>query len=196
MVWNSIPAQLDKENKKFVYGVIKEGARAKDYELAIQWLVDSGILLKIFRVSKPDMPLIAYQDLSAFKLFFNDIGLLAAKSKLDVKTIIGNNTFFTEFKGALTEQFVMQQLCAAEMDYIGYWMNERSTAEVDFVIQHEGKIIPIEVKSGENLRAKSFKFFCEKYKPQTAARTSLSDLSQESWMINVPLYIIGNYFSE
>jgi predicted AAA+ superfamily ATPase len=196
MVWNSIPAQLDKENKKFVYGVMKEGARAKDYELAIQWLVDSGILLKIFRISKPDMPLIAYQDLSAFKLFFNDIGLLVAKSKLDVKTIIGNNTLFTEFKGALTEQFVMQQLCAAEMDYIGYWTNERSTAEVDFVIQHEGKIIPIEVKAGENLKAKSFKFFCEKYQPQTAIRTSLSDFRQESWMTNVPLYIIGNYLSK
>jgi predicted AAA+ superfamily ATPase len=196
MVWNSIPAQLDKENKKFVYGVMKEGARAKDFELAIQWLVDSGILLKTFRISKPGMPLIAYQDLSAFKLFFNDTGLLAAKSRLDVKTIVGSHTFFTEFKGALTEQFVMQQLRAAEIDYIGYWTNDRSTAEVDFVIQHEGEIIPIEVKAAENTRAKSFKCFCEKYKPQTAIRTSLTDFRQESWMTNVPLYIIGNYFSE
>jgi predicted AAA+ superfamily ATPase len=196
MVWNSIPAQLDKENKKFIYGVMKEGARAKDYKLAIQWLVDSGILLKTFRVSKPNMPLIAYQDLSAFKLFFNDIGLLSAKSRLDVKTIIGDNTLFTEFKGALTEQFVMQQFCAAEMDYIGYWTNDKSTAEVDFVVQHKGKVIPIEVKAGENLKAKSFKFFCEKYKPQTAIRTSLSDFRQESWMTNVPLYIIGNYLLE
>jgi predicted AAA+ superfamily ATPase len=141
------------------------------------------------------MPLIAYQDLSAFKLFFNDVGLLAAKSRLDLKTIIGDNTLFTEFKGALTEQFVFQQLCEAKMDYIGYWTNERNTAEVDFVIQNGGEIIPIEVKAGENLRAKSFKFFCEKHKPQTAIRTSLSDFSQESWMTNVPLYIIGNYFS-
>jgi predicted AAA+ superfamily ATPase len=196
MVWNSIPAQLDRENKKFVYGVMKEGARAKDFELAIQWLVDSGILLKTFRVSKPEMPLIAYQDLSAFKLFFNDIGLLAAKSKLGLKTIIGDDTLFTEFKGALTEQFVIQQLCAAEIDYIGYWTNDKNTAEVDFVIQHEGDIISIEVKAGENLRAKSFKFFCEKHKPQTAIRTSLSDFRQESWMTNVPLYIIGNYLGE
>jgi predicted AAA+ superfamily ATPase len=193
MVWNSIPAQLDKENKKFIYGVMKEGARAKDYELAIQWLVDSGILLKIFRVSKPNMPLIAYQDLSAFKLFFNDVGLLAAKSQLDLKSIIGDNVLFTEFKGALTEQFVMQQLCAAEIDYIGYWTNDKSTAEVDFVVQHEGEIIPIEVKATENTKAKSFKLFCEKYQPQTAIRTSLSDFKQESWMTNVPLYIIGNY---
>jgi predicted AAA+ superfamily ATPase len=195
MVWNSIPAQLDKENKKFVYSVMKEGARAKDFELAIQWLVDSGILLKTFRISKPNMPLIAYQDLSAFKLFFNDVGLLAAKSRLDLKTIIGDNVLFTEFKGALTEQFVMQQLCAAEPDYIGYWTNEKSTAEVDFVIQHYGEIIPIEVKAEENLQAKSFKFFCEKYKPQTAIRTSLSNFRQESWMTNVPLYIVGNYLN-
>jgi predicted AAA+ superfamily ATPase len=196
MVWGSIPAQLDKENKKFVYSVMKEGARAKDFELAIQWLVDSGILLKTFRISKPNMPLIAYQDLSAFKLFFNDIGLLAAKSKLDLKTIIDDNILFVEFKGALTEQFVMQQLCSSEMDYIGYWTKENSAAEVDFVIQHGGKIVPIEVKAGENLKAKSFKFFCEKYKPQTAIRTSLSDFRQESWMTNVPLYIIGDYLPE
>jgi predicted AAA+ superfamily ATPase len=193
MVWNSIPAQLDREHKKFVYGVMKEGARAKEFELAIQWLVDSGILLKIFCVSTPSMPLIAYQDLSAFKLFFNDIGLLAAKSNLDVKTIINGNTLFTEYKGAFTEQFVMQQLKASGMDYIGYWTNERSTAEVDFVVQKEGKITPIEVKSTENTKAKSFKLFCEKYKPEKAIRTSLTDYKEESWMTNVPLYIIGDY---
>ena len=194
MVWQNIPAQLTKENKKFVYGVMKEGARAKDFELAIQWLVDSGILLKTYRISKPDMPLIAYQDLSAFKLFFNDVGLLAAKSNLDLKTIVLGNDIFTEFKGAFTEQFVMQQLKAAEINYISYWTNERSTSEVDFVIQNEGEIVPIEVKSSENTKAKSFKFFCEKFKPRTAIRTSLSNYRKEEWMINVPLYIIGNYF--
>ena len=194
MVWQNIPAQLAKENKKFVYGVMKEGARAKDFELAIQWLVDSGILLKNYRVSKPDMPLIAYQDMSVFKLFFNDVGLLAAKFNLDLKTAIFGNDIFTEYKGAFTEQFVMQQLKAAKMDYIGYWTNERSTSEVDFVIQNEGKIVPIEVKASENLQAKSFKLFCEKYKPQTAIRTSLSNYRKEEWMTNVPLYIIGNYF--
>jgi predicted AAA+ superfamily ATPase len=193
MIWNSIPAQLSKENKKFVYGVMKEGARAKDFELAIQWLVDSGILLKTFRVSKPGMPLIAYQDMSAFKLFFNDTGLLAAKSNLDIKTILNGNALFEEFKGALAEQFVCQQLNNAEMDYIGYWTNDRSTAEVDFVVQNKGDIVPIEVKSDENLQAKSFKFFCEKYKPQKAIRTSLSNYRQESWMTNVPLYILSDY---
>jgi predicted AAA+ superfamily ATPase len=194
MAWGSIPAQLAKENKKFVYGVAKEGARAKDFELAIQWLVSSGILLKTFRISKPSMPLIAYQDMSAFKLFFNDVGLLAAKSHLDAKTIINGNALFEEYKGAFTEQFVMQQLKAAEIDYIGYWTNEKSTNEVDFVIQHKGEITPIEVKATENLQAKSFKFFCEKYKPERAIRTSLSDYREESRMTNVPLYIIGDYF--
>jgi len=193
MVWQNIPAQLSKENKKFVYGVMKEGARAKDFELAIQWLVDSGILLKSHQISKPAMPLIAYQEMSAFKLFFNDIGLLGAKLGLDSKTVVLGNNLFTEFKGALTEQFVMQQLKAAEVDYIGYWTNERSTAEVDFVIQQDGEITPIEVKATENLQAKSFKFFCKKFKPQTAIRTSLSNYRKEEWMTNVPLYIIGNY---
>jgi predicted AAA+ superfamily ATPase len=194
MVWQNIPAQLSKENKKFVYGVMKEGARAKDFELAIQWLVDSGILLKTHQISKPAMPLIAYQEMSAFKLFFNDIGLLGAKSGLDSKTVVLGNNLFTEYKGALTEQFVMQQLKAAEINYIGYWTNERSTSEVDFVIQQEGEIIPIEVKSSENTKAKSFKLFCEKFKPKTAIRTSLSNYREEDWMTNVPLYVIGNFF--
>jgi len=196
MVWQNIPAQLNKENKKFIYGVMKEGARAKDFELAIQWLVDSGILLKSYRISKPEMPLIAYQDLSAFKLFFNDVGLLAAKANLDLKTVVLGNNLFTEFKGAFTEQFVMQQLKTLKLDYIGYWTNERSTAEVDFVIQHQGEIVPIEVKSSENTKAKSFKLFCEKHKPQTAIRASLLNYRQESWMTNVPLYIVGNYFGD
>jgi predicted AAA+ superfamily ATPase len=194
MVWQNIPAQLAKENKKFIYGVMKEGARAKDFELAIQWLADSGILLKVHQISKPSMPLIAYQEMSAFKLFFNDVGLLAAKSNIDLKTILLGNDIFTEYKGAFTEQFVIQQLKAAEMDFIGYWTNERSTAEVDFVVQNKGAIIPIEVKSSENTKAKSFKLFCEKYKSQTAVRTSLSDYREEEWMTNVPLYVIGNYF--
>lgn len=194
MVWQNIPAQLSKENKKFIYGAMKEGARAKDFELAIQWLIDSGILLKNYRVSSPNMPLIAYQDMSAFKLFFNDVGLLAAKSLLDHRSIVLGNAVFTEFKGALTEQFVMQQLKARDTEYIGYWTNERSTSEVDFLIQHKGDVIPIEVKANENLRAKSFRFFCDKYKPKTAIRSSLSNFRQEDWMTNVPLYILADYF--
>jgi predicted AAA+ superfamily ATPase len=188
MVWQSIPAQLAKENKKFIYSVIREGARAKDFELAIQWLVDCGLLLKSHRISKPHLPLIAYQDLSVFKLFLNDIGLLGAMAGLNIRTLIEGDELFTEFKGALAEQFVMQQLRTDTERYIGYWTNERSTLEVDFVIQDEGEVIPIEVKSGENLRAKSFKQFCEKYKPGNAIRTSLSPYKKEAWMVNVPLY--------
>jgi predicted AAA+ superfamily ATPase len=191
MVWQSIPSQLAKENKKFVYGVLREGARAKDFELAIQWLVDCGLLLKSHRVSKPGIPLAAYQEVSIFKLFLHDVGLLGAMAGLDVRTIIDGDEIFTEFKGALTEQYVMQQLRLNSERYIGYWTNERSTSEVDFVIQEEGNVIPVEVKSGENLKAKSFRLFCEKYKPSKAIRTSLTDYKEEQWMINVPLYAIG-----
>ncbi len=188
MVWQSIPAQLAKENKKFIFGILREGARAKDYELAIQWLVDCGLLLKSHRISKPHLPLIAYQDLSVFKLFLNDVGLLGAMAGLNVRTIIEGDAIFTEFKGALAEQYVMQQLRTDNDKYIGYWTNERSTSEVDFVIQDKGEIIPIEVKSGENLRSKSFRLFCEKFKSEGAIRTSLKPYKKEEWMINVPLY--------
>ena len=196
MVWQSIPAQLGKENKKFIYGVLREGARAKDFEMAIQWLVDSGLLLQTHRISKPAMPLIAYHDIFTFKLFFNDVGLLAAKSNLEAKTIIGGSEIFTEFKGSLSEQFVIQQLTKRKNIPIFYWTNDRNTAEVDFILQHDGEIIPIEVKATENVKAKSFKLFCEKYNPTTAIRTSLSNYRKESWLTNVPLYVIGDYFSE
>jgi len=191
MVWESIPAQLAKENKKFIFGVLREGARAKDFELAIQWLVDCGLLLKNHRVSKPHLPLIAYQDLSVFKLFLNDVGLLGAMAGLNVRTLIEGDDIFTEFKGALAEQYVMQQLCIGKDRYIGYWTNERSTSEVDFIIQDEGEVVPIEVKSGANLRSKSFRLFCEKFKPERAIRTSLTPYKEEDWMTNVPLYGIS-----
>lgn len=192
MVWESIPAQLAKENKKFIYGVVSEGARAKDFELAIMWLVECGLLLKSHRISKPYMPLIAYQDTAVFKLFLVDVGLLSAMSHLDSKTLIMGDAVFTEFKGAQTEQFVMQELIAAGQDYIGYWTNEKSTAEVDFIVQKEGEIFPIEVKAETNVRAKSFKLFCEKYHPAQAYRSSLLPYQPEEWMTNLPLYGIGN----
>jgi len=195
MVWESIPVQLSKENKKFIYGVIKEGARAKNFELSIQWLVDSGLLHKVYSVSKPDLPLVAYQELSAFKLYHNDIGLLGAMSNLKAKTLVHGDDIFTEFKGAFTEQFVFQQLKLNPDLSIHYFPFDNSKYEIDFIIQNEeDEIIPIEVKAGENLRAKSFKLFCEKFKSQTAIRTSLSDYRQESWLTNVPLYLIGDYF--
>jgi len=191
MVWQALPSQLAKENRKFVYGALRPGSRAKDFELALQWLLDCGLVIKSSRVAKPGMPLAAYVDLAVFKLFMMDVGLLAAKAGLDGRTIIDGNRVFEEFKGALTEQFVLQQLRCLPHDFIGYWTNEKSTAEVDFLLQAGGRVIPIEVKAGENLRARSFRVFCEKYHPNVAVRTSLSDYREESWMFNLPLYGIG-----
>ncbi len=192
MVWQSIPKQLAKENKKFIYGVVREGSRAKDFELAIQWLTDCGLLVKCHHISKPEMPLVAFSDLSSFKLYLHDVGLLVAMAGIDIKSIIKGNSLFTQFNGAISEQYVIQQLILKSDRYIGYWTNDRNTAEVDFVIQDNGRIIPIEVKSGENLKSKSFKLFCQKYMPEVALRSSLSDYKQEEWMTNIPLWCIGN----
>jgi predicted AAA+ superfamily ATPase len=158
------------------------------------WLLDCGLIKQVFRVSKPDLPLKAYLDFSAFKLFLVDIGLMVAMSDLDAKVILEGSRIFEEFKGALTEQFVFQQLVKNEKLVITYWASERSNSEIDLLLQHANEIIPVEVKSAENLNAKSLRIFCQKFNPQTVIRTSLSDYRQESWMTNVPLYLIGEYF--
>ena len=193
MVWDSIPAQLSKENKKFIYGVIKEGARAKDFELAIQWLTDAGLLHKVYNVSKYALPLVAYQELSAFKLYHNDVGLLGAMSQLNSRVIVDGNTVFTEFKGALAEQYVFQQFTQNENLLIRYFTFDNSKYEIDFLVQtSNNEIIPVEVKAGENLTANSFKLFCQKYKPAKAIRTSLADYKEQEWMTNLPLYAINS----
>ena len=193
MLWNSIPTQLAKENKKFIYGLIREGARAREYEVAITWLMDCGLVYKVNRVKKPDFPLRAYQDFQAFKMFILDIGLLGAMSGLTAKMILQGNKMFEEFKGALTEQYVFQQLRVDAETDVFYWASDVGTAELDFLIQKEDEIIPIEVKAEENLRAKRLRLFCEKYKPETAIRTSMSDYREQDWMTNVPLYCIGTW---
>ena len=191
MVWNSIPMQLAKENKKFFFGKIKEGARAKDFEIAIEWLQDCGLIKKVYNLSKPAMPLKAYIEFSAFKLFLLDVGLLGALSELDAMSILDGNTVFIEFKGALTEQYVHQQLIA-DTEYTPYYFTEtKSEGEIDFVIQKGKNIIPIEVKAEENLRAKSLRVYCDKYKPEIALRTSMSDYREQDWMTNVPLWMIA-----
>lgn len=195
MVWDSLPAQLSKENKKFVYGIIREGARAKDFEIAIEWLCDCGLVLKSHRIKEPRMPLKSYQDTHVFKLFMLDVGLLGASVGLDTKTLIDGNRIFTEFKGAMAEQFVMQELCTVAPDYLGYWTNERSTSEVDFVLQKDGLIIPIEVKSGENLRSRSFTLFCENFKPDRAVKTSALPFCDNGKILNIPLYGIAKCFA-
>ncbi len=191
MLWNSIPAQLAKENSKFIYKAVKPGSRAKDYELALSWLIDCGLVHKVTRATKPGIPLKSYEDISAFKLFITDIGLLGAMGDIDVRTLIEGNSIFNEFKGALTEQFVLQQLKGIKDIAIYYWPSEKSKSEIDFLIQHSGKVIPVEVKSEENLQAKSLKTFCGKYSVKNAVRTSMSDFRKEDGITNLPLYAIS-----
>jgi len=191
MLWNSIPSQLAKENRKFIYGLVKKGSRAKDYESALLWLTDCRHVHKVYRANKPSIPLKAYEDREAFKLFLVDVGLLSAMGEIDPGTLIVGNRIFTEFKGALTEQYVHQQLNSCDNNIIYYWSALGATSEIDFLLQYDGLVVPVEVKAEENLQAKSLKYFCQKYNPPVAVRTSMSDYRKESWLINVPLYGIG-----
>ena len=190
LVWNSIPMQLAKENKKYIYGQVREGARAKDFELAIQWLLDCGLIHKVQRVNKPSLPLKAYIDFNAFKIFLLDIGLLIAMADLDAQVIIDGNRIFTEFKGALTEQYILQQMISEVGIEPYYFSTANSKGEIDFLLQGRTSIVPVEVKAEENLRAKSLKAFCDKYQPKFAVRTSMSDYREQEWMTNIPLYNI------
>lgn len=190
MLWASIPVQIAKENRKFVYGLIRQGARAKEYELAMQWLLDCGLIYKVGRITKPEMPLMAYQDFKSFKLFVLDVGLLSAMSGLDIKSLLEGNRVFAEFKGALTEQYVLQQLITNREIIPFYWTAEKSNAEIDFVFQSGMDIVPLEVKAAENLQAKSLKSYCCRYEPKYAVRTSMSDYRKEEWLTNLPLYAI------
>jgi hypothetical protein len=193
MLWNSIPAQLAKENRKFIYGLIRQGSRAKDYELAISWLTDCGLIHIVNNVTQPGIPLKAFEEFNVFKIFLVDVGLLSAMTDLDAKTLLEGNKVFEEFKGSLTEQYVFQQLFAEKNANIYYWSPD-SRAELDFLIQFSGQIIPLEVKAEENLHAKSLKVYCQKYEPKIAVRTSMSDYRKEEWMTNVPLYAINILF--
>ena len=190
MIWNNIPSQLAKENKKFIYGLLKEGARAKDYEVAIMWLIDCGLIHKVTRINGASVPLCVYEDLKAFKLFMLDIGLLGCMAGLNQKTLLEGNNLFIEFKGALSEQYVCQQLKTIENLDIHYYTNDRGNCEVEFVADLKNNIIPIEVKAETNLKAKSLKTYCDKYKPKTAIRSSMADYKKEEWLINLPLYAI------
>ena len=190
MLWNSIPSQLAKENKKFIYGLVLEGARAKDYETAIMWLCDCGLVHKISRVNAAGIPLRAYEDLKAFKLFVVDVGLLGCMVGLSQRTLLDVNDLFVEFKGALTEQYVCQQLKTAPDLDVYYYTNDRGSCEVDFVVYKGDLIIPVEVKAEVNLRAKSLKTYQEKFSPEVSVRTSMSDYKKEDWLVNLPLYAI------
>ena len=186
-VWDSIPSQLSKENRKFIYGQIAKGARSKDFELAIMWLSDCGLIHLVHRVSKPGMPLKAYEELSAFKIFLNDIGLLGALGDLPPAAVVNGNRIFSEFKGAMTEQYVLQQLIGEMKVTPYYYSAENSRGEIDFLIQKEDEVLPIEVKAEENLQAKSLKAFIQKYKT-SGVRISMSDYREQEWLTNYPLY--------
>ena len=189
MVWNAVPLQLAKENKKFFFGQVKVGARAKDFEKAIQWLTDCGLLTKVYRVEKPAMPLKSYIDFTAFKIYMLDVGLLGALSDLDARAILEESEIFVEFKGALAEQYVLQQLIS-DTQYTPYYYSVSSHNEIDFVLQREGQVVPLEVKAAENLRSKSLRAYCDKFKPVLAVRTSLSGYREQEWMTNLPLYAV------
>lgn len=188
MLWNSIPAQLTKENKKFIYGLIKEGARAKEYELAMLWLTDCGLVHKVHRVSAPNLPLKAYEDIKAFKLFLVDVGLLSCTVRLRQDILLDGNELFKEFKGALTEQYVLQQLKTMKNIETYYWTNERGNAEIDFLLDNGSGVIPFEVKAEVNLQAKSLKTYRDKFNPKVSIRASMVDYKREDWLINLPLY--------
>lgn len=191
MVWQSIPIQLAKENKKFFFRQIKKGARSSDFEIAIQWLMDSGLIYKVNRVNEPHMPLKAYINMSAYKLFILDIGLLGALSDLPAKTILEKDEIFVEFKGAFTEQYVLQQLICDTQYTPYYYGTDKSTFEQDFMIQMEDRIVPIEVKAEGNVYSQSLKAYCEKYHPKKAIRFSTLKYVDQGWMVNIPLYAIS-----
>ena len=191
MAFRSIPSQLAKENHKFMYGKIKKGARAREYETALEWLLDAGLIYSVNKVSKPGIPLPAYVDSASFKIYMVDIGLLGALSELEPESIMRGNTAFTEFKGALAEQYVLQELIAAGRVKLYYFATEKSSYEVDYLFQHKSSVIPVEVKAETNLKAKSLRFYVEKYQPPYAVRVSMNGYMKQDWLTNVPLYAVS-----
>ena len=196
MIWNSIPSQLAKENKKFIYGMVREGARAKEFENAIMWLCDCGLVHKVSRVTQGHLPLKAYEDMKAFKLYMLDVGLLGCMAGLGAKTLLDGNSLFIEFKGALTEQYVLEELTAEEGINIFYYTKENGQCEVDFAVDNGELVVPIEVKAEANLKAKSLKAYIARFSPKMAIRTSMADYKKEETLLNLPLYAVGNLRGE
>jgi uncharacterized protein len=190
--WDSIPSHLAQENKKFVFGHVRRGARAKDYEEALVWLAQAGLVVKVPRVTRAGLPLSSYNDNKSFKVFLLDVGLLAAMSGLEPAAVLEGNAVFTEFKGALAEQYVCQQLVSDCGMRPFYWSAENSTGEVDFLVQDAGRVTAIEVKAEENLRSKSLRAFKDKNPDAAAVRFSLSGYREQDWMVNIPLYALAN----
>ena len=194
ITWNAIPVQLAKENRKFFFGQVKKGARAKEFEMAAQWLIDCGLIARVYRVEKPAIPLKAYLEENAYKLFFLDIGLLGASSELDARTLLEGNRVFIEFKGALTEQYVCQQLLSDSSCEPYYYTSESGRYEIDFMIQQSGSVIPVEVKAERNVHAKSLRAYYSKYHPEKTIRLSMNDYCQDEWVENIPLFAVHAFF--
>ena len=190
-VWASLPSQLARENRRFILGRVREGARAREFEDAIQWLCDAGLVHQVTRFTKPASPLRAYEDTKIFKLFLLDVGLLGAISGLEASVLLHGTGIFEEFKGALTEQFVAQHIVAIRNSVPMYWAPENGRAEIDFVIESNDNLVPIEVKAEENLRSKSMRSYLDRFHPVEAWRFSLADYREQADMTNVPLYAIG-----
>lgn len=189
MVWHSVTSQLAKENRKFIYGVLRQGARAKEFEIAVEWLQDAGLVYRVNRTKSGEMPLSAFEDFGTFKLFMLDVGLMCAINRLSSDSILLGNDIFSTYRGAMTEQYVCQQLTGA-VDFIYYWSADNSRGEIDFLIQTGGRIVPIEVKAEENLKSKSLSAFVARYPSLHAVRLSMSDYREQEWMTNVPLYAV------
>lgn len=187
-IWDSIPSQLSKENKKFIYKVVKTGARAREYEDALSWLKNAGLIYKVYKSEKPGLPLSAYDDLSAFKVYVLDVGILRKMSKLEPSIIGNDNLIFNEFKGAFAENYILQSLTAQFNQALRYWTSGNE-AEVDFLLQFENEIIPIEVKSSKNVRSKSLAYYRLKYEPPISVRYSLNNLQFTSGVLNIPLFM-------
>jgi predicted AAA+ superfamily ATPase len=190
MVWNNIPSQLFKENKRFIFGNLRRGARAKDYEIAIEWLIDAGLVRKVSRCNKLALPLDIYRDLTAFKLFVLDVGLLGAMVKTEPVQVLVENKAFTEYKGGMTEQYVLQQLVSNGVDPIYYYSAADSRLELDFVIQHEGKLLPVEVKAEGNVRANALSFLLKNNPDMHAVRYSMLPYKVQDNLVNIPLYAV------
>lgn len=191
MVWNAIPMQLAKENKKFFFGKMKKGARSADFEVAIQWLQDAGLIYKVHKVSAPHIPLKAYMDFSAFKIFTLDVGLLGALSDLNAKVILEKNDIFSEFKGALTEQFILQELLSQTQYVPYYYSSDTSTLELDFLIQQDDNVVPIEVKASSNVNSPSLKAYISKFEPKKVIRFSTLKFKKQDRITNIPLYAVS-----
>ena len=195
MVWDSLPSHLAKENKKFIYGALRKGGRAKEFEMAISWLRDAGLIYKVHRVSKIEYPLSFYEDFDVFKVFPLDVGLLGAMTDVPASQMLVGNNVFKEFKGAFTECYVNEQLARVQIPVFYYSSNE-SEVEIDFAVQTESRVIPIEVKAEENVKSKSLKTYIDKYPELKELRISMLNYVDQGWMENLPLYAIEGYFSQ